>query len=119
MAGRPTKYNETILVLSNEYLENYEEHGDMIPSDVGLCLVLGIARSTLYDWASQESKKAFSDILENINMKQQKVLINKGLSSEFNSNITKLVLGKHGYHEKIDQQSTMNVSISNEDAKTL
>ena len=31
---------------------------------------------------------------------QRLVLLNKGLTGEFNSNITKLVLGKHGFHDK-------------------
>ena len=29
-----------------------------------------------------------------------------GLNNTFNSAITKLVLGKHGYHEKMDQDIT-------------
>ena len=34
---------------------------------------------------------------------QQLTLLNGGLSNTFNSAITKLVLGKHGYHDKMDQ----------------
>ena len=30
----------------------------------------------------------------------------KGLNNEFNSNITKLVLGKHGYHDRAQQTDT-------------
>jgi len=29
--------------------------------------------------------------------------VNKGLNNTFNSAITKLVLGKHGFHDKMDQ----------------
>jgi hypothetical protein len=37
---------------------------------------------------------------------QQKTLVNKGLNNTFNSAITKLVLGKHGFHDKMDQDLT-------------
>jgi hypothetical protein len=32
--------------------------------------------------------------------------LNNGLNSKFNSNITKLVLGKHGYHDRAQQADT-------------
>lgn len=99
-AGRPSKYNEGILELSNEYLDNYQEHGDAIPSVVGLACALDVGRRTLYAWA--EAHEEFQHILEKINTRQEKVLVTNGLNGEFNSNITKLVLGKHGYHESKD-----------------
>jgi hypothetical protein len=33
-------------------------------------------------------------------------LVNKGLNNTFNAAITKLVLGKHGFHDKMDQDLT-------------
>lgn len=105
-AGRPTKYNEEILEKAKEYLLNYEEIGDMIPSVAGLSLHLDICRDTIYDWDGQEDKKEFSYILKQINAKQHQVLVNKGLTNDFNSAITKLVLGKHGYHDKQQQEVT-------------
>lgn len=102
--GRPTNYNAELLEKAREYLEGYESYGDMIPSNEGLCDVIGINRSTLYRWRDEEGKEEFKDILDAINRKQQRVLINKGLSNDFNSTITKLVLGKHGYHEKQQQE---------------
>ena len=100
--ARPTKYNQEIVDQSYQYINDYELHGDEIPSIEGLAEVLGLHRDTLYDWARQESKE-FSDILGKLLQKQRKVLINKGLSNKFNSAITKLVLGKHGFHDKMDQ----------------
>lgn len=99
--GRPTKYSEEILEKSREYLESYESIGDMIPSVEGLSLYINIRRSTIYEWMKHDDKTAFSDILEEINATQKKVLVNKGLSGDFNSNITKLCLGKHGMTEKV------------------
>ena len=105
-AGRPTDYSPELVAKASEYLDKYEEQGDMIPSVVGLCKYIGRSRACIYRWAEQEDKKEFSDILDDINETQSRVLINKGLSGDFNSNITKLVLGKHGYHDK--QDSTLS-----------
>lgn len=118
MSGKST-YSEEKLKLTEEYIDNFEEHGHVIPSAIGLSMVLGVSRKTLYNWADQEENIAFLHILGKLQDAQEFVLLSKGLKNEFNSNITKLALGKHGYHEKLDQQSTMNVSISHEDAKTL
>ena len=104
--GRPTKYSQEIVDKAQHYLDNYEEYEEVIPSAVGLALVLNIRRSTLYEWAKAEDKKAFTDILDNINKRQEQVLLNNGLNSKFNSNITKLVLGKHGYHDRAQQTDT-------------
>lgn len=98
-AGRPTEYTEEILDKARVYLEVLPED-EVYPSIAGLATFIGVARSTIYDWASQESKKEFSDILEQILAKQEKELGNKGLKGEFNSTITKLMLTKHGYSDK-------------------
>lgn len=100
--GRPTKYTDELLEKAYYYLENFKEFEDVIPSHIGLALHLRIRTSTVYDWAKQEGKKEFSDILDAIMKTQHQILISKGLSGDFNSNIAKLVLGKHGYHEKTD-----------------
>lgn len=99
-AGRPTKYTPELLAKCYEYIETWKDRGDMIPSHDGLILYLDISSTCFYDWAKQEDKKEFSEILDKILFMQRQELINKGLSSEFNSNICKLVLGKHGYHDR-------------------
>lgn len=102
--GRPTKYCKEIVEKASEYLKTFEELGDKIPSVEGLSLFIEITRSTIYEWAQQEDKEDFSDILEKINATQKQVLINKGLSGDFNSAIAKLVLGVHGLSEKHFQE---------------
>lgn len=104
-AGRPTDYSQEILDQSRDYIIFYKKHGDMIPSVAGLSSYLGIARSTIYDWASQEDKKEFSDILQHLLSEQERILLNKGLNGQFNPSITKLALGKHGYTDKADVTS--------------
>jgi len=104
--ARPTKYTPELIKKAHDYLKNYEELGDVIPSHVGLALSLGITTTCLYDWAKQEDKEEFSVILQDIMATQQRVLITNGLKGEFNSNITKLVLGKHGFHDKQETELT-------------
>lgn len=121
MAGRPTKYTPELLKKAKKYLNDYEHHKAKFPSHIGLALYLNIGTSTLYEWAEQKNKKPFTDILEEITQKQHQMLIGGGISGEFNSNITKLVLGKHGYHDKQELSTDpknplvpiLNVSISN------
>lgn len=103
--ARPTKYNEEIVEKAYKYIDTYREHGDMIPSIEGLAEVLDLNRDTLYEWRKHEDKE-FSDILGKLLAKQQKVLINSGLAGDFNAQITKLVLGKHGFHDKMDTDVT-------------
>lgn len=98
--ARPTKYNKEILVKANKYLTSWEEEGDIIPSVEGLAEVLDITTVTIYDWQKQDDKKEFSYTLDRIKQKQKKVLLEKGLMSEFNSNICKLALGNHGMSDK-------------------
>ena len=98
--GRPTKYCQEILDRSFDYFENYERYGDAVPSQGGLSSELDIARSKLKKWGKEPGKEEFSAILAKIKMKQERVLLNKGLLGEFNSNIVKLMLGKHGYSNR-------------------
>jgi len=87
-AGRPTKYNDEILEKTLAYMDDYKKiHDDEIPSIAGLACVLD-----------------FSNMLKKLLAKQERILISKGLSGKFNPNITKLVLTKHNYSDKIDQQ---------------
>jgi len=104
--GRPTDYSQEVVDKAKEYIETYEMQGDMIPSVEGLSEFIGIARPTIYKWAKEEGKQEFVDTLEALQAKQKKVLLNKGLSGDFNSNITKLALGNHGMSEKNQTELT-------------
>ncbi len=90
-----------MVATAREYLESgYLEGGKVIPSTVGLSLYLGVSRQTIDEWGKNPEYAEFSYILEQIQSKQCSLLINSGLTGEFNSAITKLVLGKHGYSER-------------------
>ncbi len=104
--GRPTKYSEEMLDKAKEYLNGgYLTGGKVIPSHVGLSLCLGVDTQTLDNWAEKPEHIEFFGILKAIQATQQELLLNSGLTGEFNSAITKLVLGKHGYSEK--QETTL------------
>lgn len=101
-AGRPTDYTPALIRKAKSYLKNYEEkYKHRIPSIAGLAVVLNKTRETLYAWAKDPEKQEFSDILKELMAKQENDLLNKGLSGEFNSTITKLILTKHGHSEKV------------------
>lgn len=104
--GRPTYYSDETVRKAKEYLQDYQSYGDAVPSVAGLSIALERSRSTLYEWAKDADKKEFSDILEQINATQEKTALSKGLTGDFNSTIVKLLLGKHGYHDKVDQELT-------------
>lgn len=99
-SGRPTTYNDEILVKTQEYIQGgYVKDKQLIPSVAGLSIVLGVGRQTIYDWASYEGNEEFSYTLELLGSTQECKLLNGGLGGEFNPTITKLALGNHGYSE--------------------
>lgn len=105
--GRPTKYTPELLVAAHDYIDNWSPTPDdvipeIMPSHVGLADCLDIRRETLYLWAKDPEKEEFINILDKVLRKQELILLANGLRKEFDSGITKLVLGKHGYHEKVD-----------------
>lgn len=106
-AGRPTLYSAEVLAKAKEYLEGgYLQGGKVIPSRQGLALHLGVTRQTLDNWEKNPEYIDFFGILDAINTTQHELLINSGLTGEFNSAIAKLALGKHGYSEKTDHAHT-------------
>ncbi len=103
--GRPSKLTKAVIDKANWYIDGgYNELEHLIPSHAGLAIVLKVAKSTIYKWAIDQPDR-FSDILAKCNMVQEQILVTKGLSGEFNSNICKLVLGKHNYHDRLDVET--------------
>lgn len=104
--ARPTILNKKLVDLADSYIEVTE---DKIPTAAGLSLFIGISRSTLYEWVKVKDNKLnvrLSDIFDDIQATQENKLINNGLSGDFNSTITKLMLTKHGYSDKVDTALT-------------
>lgn len=103
--GRPSKYSEELIEKAPGYLDTWDKDGSVIPTQAGLALHCGISLACLKQWANDPDKKEFIAILDKVELIQQNLLLNKGISGEFNSNITKLVLGKHGFKEKTENEN--------------
>lgn len=103
--GRPTVITDELLNKAEKYIfdDGFILAHDVVPSVAGLACFLGIGRRTIYDHQDE-----FSHILEAIEQKQEKMLINHGLLGEFNGTITKLMMTKHGYSDKqeVDNKSS-------------
>lgn len=111
--GRPSKLDAAFIQKAEEYLLGYEELGDVIPSIAGLALFTRVRRATIHAWMAGELpdvderfKTQFSDIISELQEAQEQKLLNGGLSGAFNSTITKLVLSKHDYSDKVDNVSS-------------
>jgi hypothetical protein len=115
MAGRPTGYSDDLVEKARQYIEgDYDTiYSHSIPSHLGLCEALSVSKTSLYKWAGEEGKEAFADILAKCNAKQHNILIAKGLNGDFNASIAKLVLGKHGYHDRVESTGADGGPIQN------
>ena len=105
-AGRPSIYKPDMVEKARRYIANHEYYNDPVPTVAGLACVLGVVRDTCYAWAKDENKPEFSDILGELAQKQERVLIARGLVGEFNAPITKMMLTKHGYSDKVENDHT-------------
>jgi len=102
--GRPSKLDDNARGKAHKYhAGDWQLKGDVVPSIEGLALYIGVSRSTIKLWASQDDE--FSATTEAIKSIQASKLINLGLSGDFNSTITKLLLNNHGYTEKVETQN--------------
>jgi len=110
--GRPTRYNKSILEKANSYISGEYEKEEVIPTIAGLSLHLDISRDTVYDWSSQDDKREFSDIVSKLMAWQEVKLTNGGITGNFNASITKLMLTKHGYTDKQEQNVVSDISIT-------
>ena len=100
--GRPTKYTPELLEECRKYLKEY----DVLPSIEGLAIHLDVSRDTLQVWAKDDDKPEFSDIYAKLMAMQERDLIKNGLMGVFNASITKMILTKHGYSDKVDATSS-------------
>lgn len=106
--GRPTKLTDELIEKARHYVRNFdkEPYNDVIPSLVSLAYVCGLATSTVNDWKARAVDERFSDICSQIEQLQHKRLIDNGLTGVFTPAITKMILSKHGYSDRIDHAST-------------
>ena len=109
--GRPTKYCPEIIEKTQQYLDTYQDLGDVIPTIAGLACELHIARETIHAWVKEEGKEDFSNIIRELMSMQERMTLSGSMSGDLNSTISKLVLTKHGYSDKVEQKSSGEVII--------
>ena len=103
-AGRPSDYTPEIVEKAWTYAKGgWQAAGDLVPSVAGLACEIGIRRETCHAWAKDETKE-FSNILSTIAENQERTLVNGGLGGVFNPSITKMMMTKHGYSDKIENE---------------
>lgn len=101
--GRPTKYTSKMLAKAMQYIEGgYLEtrHSEVIPLVCGLAIHLNVNKTTLYEWIKDDKNPEFSNALKQLKDFQEMKLVNGGLTGEFNSQITKLILTNHDYSDR-------------------
>jgi len=106
LGGRPTSCTQEVIDKANEYVNRCLIGDEGLPTIVDLCLYIGINKATVYRWIKDEEKSTFSDILDKVQMMQESALIKNGLTGDYNSTITKMMLTKHGYSDKVEQEIT-------------
>lgn len=105
--GRPTKHTDEAIEKARAYVNGgYLKAGDVIPQIAGLAAELGIRRETVHVWANDPEKQEFSNIVAQCLGAQERHLLNGSLTGDLNPTIAKLILTKHGYSERVQQELT-------------
>jgi hypothetical protein len=112
--GRPTKLTDEILSKAYEYIDQAVDSHEVVgenrptvvwhvklPSIEGLANYIDISKETLYQW--EKENVGFSDVLTRVRNLQAERLINNSLAGNYNPMISRLLLTKHGYVEKSEQ----------------
>lgn len=111
IGGRPRKYGPDVLKASAEYLSgDYKELG-IVPSIASFALYLQVSTDTLTTW--KRAYPEFADVLNSVHNLQHTILLHGGLTGALNPTITKLILAKHGYHERVENHVTVNADSLN------
>ena len=99
--ARTSTYTKDMLTKTIDYIENYENYDDEIPTMIGLSYRLQVSKKTIYNWSKVSENHELLHALGMLKNNQHRVLLNKGLKSEFNTAICKLMLmNNHGYSDK-------------------
>jgi hypothetical protein len=98
--GRPNELLPMLEKAKAYLLGEWEIIGDVIPSIAGLACYCGKTREAIYNY--QRESTEFSDIVSSILALQENKLLNGGLNGSMNASITKLILTKHNYNDKVE-----------------
>jgi hypothetical protein len=109
--GRPSLYSEDVLEMAKDYLGCFMGDSSsiklvpaqVIPTAVGLCAYINIGTSTIDVWSKDEKKPEFRAVLDRIKQIQHVIALNGGMTGVYSAPIVKLLLTKHGYSDKSEQ----------------
>jgi DNA-binding XRE family transcriptional regulator len=105
--GRPTKYDPEMISMVHGYVKECAEQ-KQLPTKAKLARRLGIDKETLVRWVKE--KEDFSNAVKEIEMDQEDMLVNLGLSSKYNPTMCIFLLkNNHGYSDRVDQSIDINV----------
>jgi hypothetical protein len=99
--GRPTKLTDELMNKAKVYVQRDYLIDELIPTIQGLSLYLGVSNKVLYNWRNENDE--FLHIVEDLMDLQAKNLFRGGLTGDFNASITKLLLTKHGFSDRVEQ----------------
>lgn len=103
--ARPTKYHDGMPDLVMQYLDEYTNMGHPVPTIAGLSVFLDLTRETIHDWLKHEDKALFSDNVKKLMAQQEIGLSTGGLMGDYNASISKLMLTKHNYSDKTENEN--------------
>jgi hypothetical protein len=104
--GRPTLVTPELTAAAWHYVNGgWQEANDPVPSIAGLACEIGVHRETLRLWGKDQDNPFFG-ILCKVAETQERELVRGGLSGGFNSSITKMILTKHGYSDRVETDHT-------------
>jgi DNA-binding XRE family transcriptional regulator len=105
VGGRPTKLTEEVFESVEEYMNQHDiSVGTLLPTIEGLAYHLEVSRDTIYQWEKDDTM--FSDMLSQLRVLQANKLIQNSIVNRYNPTITKLLLTKHGYADKVETEVT-------------
>jgi len=95
-----TTYSPEMLEKIYQYRDDWREFNPsaVVPSAASLAKYLGIGRQTLYDW--KERHDEVRDAMDVILGDQEDILIQCGLSKQFDPKLTAMMLSSHGWVQK-------------------
>lgn len=99
--GRPTKLTDELMDKAKVYVQKDYLIDELIPTMQGLSLYLGVSNKVLYNWRNENDE--FLHIVDDLMDLQAKNLFRGGLTGDFNASITKLLLTKHGFSDRVEQ----------------
>lgn len=112
LGGRPAIKFADLVEEIEYYVKNYEKLGDVVPSNLGLSVYLGINEATLYKVLNRlpdEERQRFGELMKRVKANSKHYLKNKALKGEVKERMAMFLLNiDHGMIEQT--QATLNIN---------